>query len=99
MMPLLLGGIGKEGADARKLARCRGRAETLRPPFGQKGAKVDGSKVEQARVTDLVPAISSEKFNQTVRGRNISAHRVGRASPVILKIARPLRRKCGGRVN
>jgi hypothetical protein len=99
MAPLLLGGIDKDGATARQLARGRGRAEPLPPPLREEGAEIGRIEVDQAGRFDNLTAKAPKEIDQAMRGRDIRAHRVWRTPPVVLQMIGPLRRERGGRVS
>jgi hypothetical protein len=94
--PLLLGRILEEGANARQLAGSRRGTETLGAPLGKECPQVGRLEPLQRGRTDLLALISSEKVDESVRRRNVSADGVGRAAPVVLEMAGPASGKLAG---
>jgi hypothetical protein len=98
MAPLLLGGIFEERPHARKLARGRRWTEPLPAPLREKCAEVGRRKAEKAGRADRLPPILTEKLNQPMRGRHISANRMRGTPAVVLKMAGPASGKLARRV-
>ena len=99
MMALLFRRVGQECADAGKLARCRGCAESLPASFRKKGPQVRCAKIKKTRWADWLAAILPQKIDQPVRRGDVGPHRVRRAAAVVLEVRTPLRGESSGRVN
>lgn len=92
-MSLLLGGEAQEGAHGRHLARGRGRPKALGPAAGEKAAKVDRIKCEQACRTDGFAAVLGEKVEQAMRCGDISPRGMGTAPAIEPKLRIEARRE------
>ncbi len=68
-------------------------------PICKESAQVHGAKAYQPRGTDFLSAISSEKFDQPMRSRDVSADCVRRPAAVVLQIGAPLRGERRGGMN
>ncbi len=82
----LLGGVPEEGANARKLARRRSRAEPLAAALGEKGAQVGSPERSMVGRFDRPSSMPLEEVDQPMGGRDIGAHRVRRAPAVVLEM-------------
>lgn len=96
-MPLLLGGEAQKGAHGRHLARGRGCPKSLGPAAGEKAAKVDRIKCEQACRADGFAAMLGEKVEQAMRRGDISPGGM-RAAPAIEPKLRIEARREGARL-
>ena len=99
MKALLLGRIGKESANTRKLTRCRRCAEPLPAPMGKECAEIGSAQIEQPSRPDQCTTIAAEEDDQPVGSRYIGANGVRRATAIVLEMSGPLRSKRLSRMN